>query len=587
MCAINGVYKFNEDFKSSSIVRSMCKTMSYRGPDDMDFFEDDVVCLGQDRLSIIGVSNGHQPIFNEDRTLVIICNGEIYNYKELKEKLIENGHHFITDSDTEVILHSFEEKKEKCLLDFRGMFAFAVYNTKTKELFLARDINGKKPLYYSVTPKGFVFSSELLAIRDYYLNDFDLSWKELGNYLKFSFGQSMSETYIKQIKKVENASYITINKSSISNKRYWKKTNVVTYEGSYKDAKNECLKLLRESVSLRLRSDVPVAILLSSGVDSSFIAALAAESGNKVHAITAGYKGKTDCDEREIAKKFAKEKGLIWHEVELDENDFESYFYEYLKYIDEPVSDLASIAKWGIYKKAKHLGFKVLLSGDGSDEIFFGYNSHNDKAEILSLLYDYPKVKGETYKQEFLTNHQDIISRFFEGKDFLHHYRTFYYKGFETLKTEFENKDFDFETDSPVYKFYENESLAIEKIYSYLFNIWLPNNCYYLADKLAMGNSIESRCPFADKNLIEFMSSLPLDYKFKDNKPKGFLKDIAKDILPDYILSPAKRGFTPPNTIFKNLIDHYSNRYFSKKLETYNQLVVDYFLGEKLGLKNG
>ena len=179
MCAINGLYNFNCDTDSFSIVKKMCESMRYRVPDDIDLYHINFVTLGQCRLSIIGVSNRHQPIYNEDQSMVIICNGEIYNYKELRNELIDKGHVFTTESDTEVILHSYEERGIECLNNFRGMFAFAIYDINSKELFIAKDINGKKPLYYSLTPKGFIFSSELTAIKEYFLTDYDLDWNEI------------------------------------------------------------------------------------------------------------------------------------------------------------------------------------------------------------------------------------------------------------------------------------------------------------------------------------------------------------------------------------------------------------------------
>lgn len=580
MCGINGIYKFTSiDEKDIEKVKNMAFDMEYRGPDDKGFFHNDKIALSQVRLSIIGVLNGKQPIFNEDKSLLIICNGEIYNYKELREKLKQKGHIFTTESDTEVILHLYEEKQEKCLDDLRGMFAIAIYSIKDKKLFIAKDICGKKPLYYAQTPLGFIFSSEITPIQKYWLKKFDVDVEQIKTYLKYSYSQSMDETYIRQIKKLEAAQYAIIDNDGVSLKRYWKKKNIYSFEGSYEDARQKTLELLRESVTLRLRSDVSVAILLSGGIDSSAIVSLASQTHNNIHAITVGYKGVPECDERALAKRLAEEKGVIWHEIELDENDYVKYFDEYVKYLDEPVADLASIAQWGIYKKAKELGFTVLLSGNGGDELFYGYPMHNLVAENIKTLREFSELKRKPSRfiKYFLKNRKRMfeLMKTYDRSS----YKVFYHNYYDNFKYKFDD-DFTFDQVNFREKYYNDEKEEIDKVYSYLFNVWLPNNCYYLADKLAMGNSIEVRTPFADKNLIEFVSTLPLDYKYHLGKAKGFLKDVLKDIVPDYILKAQKRGFTPPNNVINQIIKTYKSKYFKTEMTGYPEVLTDKFLWE-------
>ena len=245
MCGINGFFSFtniNEDDIKN--VAKMADNMRYRGPDDIGYYHDNKISLSQVRLSIIGLSSGKQPIFNEDGSLVIVFNGEIYNYIELKEQLIQKGHVFKTETDTEVIIHLFEDKKEKCLDDLRGMYAIAIYDTVNKQLFIARDIAGKKPLYYSQTTKGFAFSSEVTAIKDNIANKYDVDVEEIKSYLKHSYSQSLSKTYISQIKKLEAGQYAYIDDNGISLKRYWKKKNTYNYKGSYDQAKEKTLNIL-------------------------------------------------------------------------------------------------------------------------------------------------------------------------------------------------------------------------------------------------------------------------------------------------------------------------------------------------------
>ncbi|MDR2267863.1 MAG: asparagine synthase (glutamine-hydrolyzing) [Holosporaceae bacterium] len=577
MCGINGIFNFcgicDDDIGS---LRAMNASMLYRGPNDQDVWHDNNIGMAQVRLSIIGISNGKQPIWNEDKTLAIICNGEIYNYLELKEELAQRDHVFSTDSDSEVVLHLFEDFQENCLAKLRGMFAFAIYDTRKKRLFLARDICGKKPLYYAQLPGKFVFSSEIIAIKNHINCSFTVDWSVIKDYLKHSYSQRMADTWIQQIKKLEPGQYAYIGSNGISFQRYWKKKNTYTHNLSYEKARQQALDILRESVKIRLRSDVPVAILLSGGIDSSAIASLAGEVHDDIHCITVGYKGAPDCDERNLARKLTNEKKLIWHEVELDENDFAAYFDEYMKYLDEPVCDLSSIAQWAIYKKAKKLGFTVLLSGNGGDELFYGYPNHNKIGDYLDLEKNFLEStkKGPMFFLKFYLKHRKELKALSELKE---HHLNFYYSNYSQLCYDW-GDTYSFDQDNWRARFYDDEEHDIDKVYSYMFNIWLPNNCYYLSDKLGMGNSLELRCPFADKELIEYISSLPLEYKYHKNNPKGFLKDILRGIVPEYILNAPKRGFTPPNNAIAHIVKNYNSVFFNLQLTGYCQVVVDKFL---------
>jgi len=583
MCGINGFYKYTEiNCQDIAMIDAMNKEMHYRGPDDSGIWNDNKVALGMVRLSIIGLAKGKQPISNEDKSLVLVCNGEIYNYREIKSNLEQKGHIFSTDTDVEVIIHLFEEKGIDCLNDLRGMFAFALWDKKSDKVFIARDRVGKKPLYYSHDNRGIIFSSELKAIKKYFLTGYSYDYSVLRHILRYSYPIELTNTHIDEIKRIQPGEYAEISNKGIKKKRYWKKTNTYEFNGSFEDAKKQTLNILRESVRLRLVSDVPVAVLLSGGIDSSAIAALAKESFDDVHAITVGYKGEHNCDERNIAKRFAAEKGLIWHEMELDVNDFKKYFEEYVSYLDEPVCDVAAIMQWGMYKKAREEGFTVLLSGNGGDELFYGYPSHNITGNNLQILENLRNsfVNRDTKKlkkcvQFMLKNHTKIIN-------FIKSYKYSYldsifieqYKNFEYVWPD----KHEIIRQADINNYFEEEKYGIDKIYSFLFNVWLQANCLFLSDKLGMGNSVELRAPFADSELIEFVSSLPMEYKYNLNNPKWLLKEVLKEIVPDYILYGAKKGFTPPYEIIVNLVNNYNSKFFGVKLNSYNQVLMDKFL---------
>ncbi len=582
MCGINGIFKYSKITEAEICkIQNMNAQMPYRGPDDSGVWNDHKTALAQVRLSIIGVNNGHQPIFNEDKTIALVCNGEIYNYKELRNELIKKGHIFNTESDSEVIIHLYEEKGIDCLDNFRGMFAFAIYDINKEQMYIARDRTGKKPLYYSTLPDCFVFSSELKAINNAFLCESEINYAHIRQIMRYSYSQSTSKTFNKQIKKLKPGEYALISNDKTIIKPYWKKQNSYCFEGSYEEAKAQTLDILRESVALRLRSDVPIAILLSGGVDSSAVGALARETNDNIHAITVGYKGAYDCDERSIAKKFAKEKGLIWHELELDVNDYSNYFEELVEYLDEPVCDVAAIAQWGIYKKAKEEGFTVLLSGNGGDELFYGYGSHNIAArniDFINKLKQYiacGKGRKVTKWIKFLLRNKNEIMSFLKTYH-PHHFDSLFYNDFSEFKYDWpDGSNF---SESPYNEYFATEKHSIDGVYSYLFNIWLINNCFFLSDKLGMAHSLEIRAPFADNNLIDFISTLPVEYRYNPSQPKGFLKDTLQGIVPNYILYGDKKGFTPPTEILHDLINKYNSKFFNVKLNSYNEILLDKFL---------
>ena len=379
MCGISAVFKYNRVTDSDKErLHKMNKEMKYRGPDDEGVWSDERCGLAQTRLSIIGLDNGHQPMSNEDESLILVCNGEIYNYKVLILELQSKGHVFRTNTDSEVIVHLYEEYGTACLQYLRGMFAFCMYDRKKDLLFCARDRIGEKTLYYAEVPCGVVFSTELKAIVKYYIDKPQVNVRNLAESIRYGYPIEQKNTYVEQIKRVLPGEYFVVDTQGVESHSYWNRYCLPKFEGTRDEAQHEVLRLMQESVANCLQSDVPVAVLLSGGIDSSAIAHFAKQTGKEIHCICAGYKGQNACDERAVAKKYASEKGLIYHEIELDASDYKSIFDEYPYYIDEPVSDIASIAQWAIYKKAKELGFKVLLGGLGGDELFMVISSTTD-----------------------------------------------------------------------------------------------------------------------------------------------------------------------------------------------------------------
>ena len=582
MCGINALYNYqgitDHDIE---LIDTMNQEMIYRGPDAQVIKCFPEVVFGHNRLSIIGLENGDQPLSNELDSIHLICNGEIYNHRDLRKSLIELGHVFKTSSDCEVIIHLYEEYGVKLFDHISGMFAFVLWDSVSKEFIFARDRSGKKPIYYAKTQRGLVISSEMKAIKTNFLDGASINKEYVRSVTEFSYPISMEDSLFNEIKKVKPGHYIRCNKDVLEEIAY-------QYEGlpnlnlnidRSKDIFQNTYDFLSEAVKHRLDAEVPVAVMLSGGVDSSAIAALAKQHKEEVHAICVGYKGDyTTVDERNVARKFAKEKGLIWHEIELSQEDYYTYFDEYISVIDEPIADPAAFAQWGIFKKASELGFKVLLSGIGSDEIFYGYGSHNKLGEQLSDFNTLAKYFPKGNKNLYLYLLNFLYKR---NKDIKFH-------SFEDFKRSFVTfKDFDKErygnyfngiesTESKLYLDFLFTDNAIENVYSFLNSSWLVNNCFHQADKLAMGCSIEVRAPFADHNLISYVKQLKFDEKYRLGKPKWFLKQVLKNELPDYILNPVKKGFSPPYNFIDDLVNSkkYSS-FFKKNYEHFNELVLD------------
>lgn len=592
MCGISAIYKYTkvtaEDERKLS---QMNKEMVYRGPDDNGIWHDDTCGLAHTRLSIIGLDNGHQPLFNEDKSLVLICNGEIYNYKELGLRIKEKGHTLSTHSDCEVILHLYEEYGVECLQHLRGMFAFCLYDSKRKQLFAARDRVGEKTLYYAQVPCGVVFSTELKAILKNYIDKPQLNAKNLAESIRYGYPIELKHTYIEQINRLQAGEYAIVDNKGLELHTYWDRYNLPKFTGTRENAKAEILRLMHESVTQCLQSDVPVAVLLSGGIDSSTIAAMARETGREIHCITAGYKGAYGCDERPVAKQFAQEQGLIYHEVELDANDFKDLYRENIEYLDEPVADIASIAQWALYKKAKELGFTVLLGGLGGDELFYGYPYYNALAESYRLRREHLSLfplRGRKWMPLcwLAKNWRYVISAGYLQGGKLDDKQPVWWNADDydkfmsgaTLQTQdgvisLQNIDVHMNF---------GDVATLDTLYDYQFSRFMTTQCLYLADRLGMGNSMEVRSPFVDYKLVEFVSSLPTEMKF-NGIAKGFYKECLSGIVPDSILYASKRGFTPPFNFIQEICKEYSYSRFKGDYVYFNSMLADHLLSN-LGL---
>ncbi len=514
MCGIAGFVYKNKEVEEKCL-RSMLKSMKHRGPDGEGFYIHENIALGMRRLAILDVKKGDQPFFNESRNLIMVGNGEIYNYIELRDELRSRGHIFRSNSDMEVIVHLFEEYGEKFIDHIVGMFAIALFDAKEKTMYLVRDRYGEKPIFFAQTENEIYFSSELKSLLTLYPE------KKIN---KNAFKEAFLYNYIiepitpfENIHKVPAGNFLKINIENlkIEKKQYF---NFLDLNSSANpNLEDEIIEKLEKSCELCLRSDVPIGVSLSGGIDSSAILSLAANKNIDLTAFIIGYEGESSNDESFFAEQLCDKLNVNFIKKEIKTTDFVTEFPHLIYCLGEPIVDIASYGIWSVSKLARDNGVKVLLGGLGGDELFWGYPWVNDfaKTKIISTKHDL-MASSSVYKRAVL------FSKLFINR-------------------------FDYQIKEPRYKkmiYSEEENAKI--IISKLREEWLVSNCININDHLSMAASIEIRSPLLDINLSKLTLGSEenlLSYKLGN---KVFLKEALRGILPEEVLNRKKRGFNPP-----------------------------------------
>ena len=488
----------------------------------------------------------------------------------------------------EQIIPLYEKYGNRCIQLLHGALSFCLYDKKKKQLLVMRDKMGEKQLYYAQLPTGIVFADSLKDVLQYIKRP-QIREHELAQPIRHNFPIELQHTWIEQIKRVRAGEYAVVDEDGLRLYTYWKRNHTVTFQGTKEDAIAETQRLLRASVQRCMQTDGPVAVLLSGGIDSTTLALFAKECQKEVHVISAGYKGQHACDERQVAKRFAQEYGLIYHEVELDVNDFQNLFDEYIQYIDEPCFDVSSMSQFALYKKAAEMGFKVILSGLGGDELFYSYRPENALVSSLKLKREYnacfPLKKNmikylnfivRNWKYIFKANYpimdDDKMPVLWTYKDYMK------FKDSAFISHEcgsFSFKDVDVQYTYPY-------TYGLNEVYDFQMSTFTNQLCVYLGNKLCAANMIEMRYPFLDYKLIEFLDSLPLNIKFDYKFPKFFQKEVMKGILPDYILYARKRGFEPPFDFIWKMCKKYEYRILKSDYVFFNSMMADKLLIQHL-----
>lgn len=535
-----------QEIDQQDLFKKMNNIITHRGPDDEGYYFDDYINLGFRRLSIIDLKSGHQPLSYENERFWIIFNGEIYNYIELRNELLEKGYTFTTGSDTEVIIALYSDQKEKAVEKLRGMFSFIIWDKVTQELFGARDHFGIKPFFYSEQEDMTYFASEkksiLLALNS------DINNDSLQHYLSFQYVPE-PETMTKQIKKLPPGHFFTLKPGSKMNiQQYW-----FAHFQPMHTSESQFIKNVRESlidsVNVHMRSDVPVGSFLSGGIDSSFIVSLAKEINPRIKTFSVGFE-REGFSEIDVAKETAEALHLENISYNIPPEEFISELPKIIWHMDDPLADPAAVPLYFVAREArKHV--KVVLSGEGADELFSGYNIYREPQSLR--LFNYVPSPAKYLLKQL----SGLLPDGVKGKSFLERGVTPLeerYIGNAKIFEEQEKKQMltDYQTNigytnitKPIYNQFR-EYNPVTKMQHIDIHTWLRGDILVKADRMTMANSLELRVPFLDKEVFKAAASIPADLNIQQNTTKYILRKAAEGIVPDHVLNRKKLGFPVP-----------------------------------------
>ncbi len=573
MCGINGIAYSGKSRKKidERVIVQMRDVQFHRGPDDGGIYTDETVGLGHRRLSIVDVSHGAQPMFNEDNSCVIIYNGEIYNHADYRDELEAKGHVYKTHCDTETILHLYEELGEKCVEKLRGMFAFAIWNINRKELFIARDRLGVKPLYYVQDAEGSLFfGSEIKTLLEVSAVKAEMNYRALPDQMA-NHGTSFDETLFVGVKRLLPGHTLSWSDGKLKIREFWD----VSFEPKHEEKKDaeyigEWLEMFRHSVKMRLMADVPLGMFLSGGIDSSAICALMSKMVDEpIKTFSVGF-AEREANEFGYARIVAEAFKTEHHEITITPGQFFAELPKLIWHEDEPLGFIASVPLYFVSKLAQQ-HVKVVLTGEGSDEILAGYGryakalqmlDYGEKYESLTPSFIRSAVKsgvsafGGKLTRTFLTRDNDIENLFLDN--------------FAVFGKKLQSQLFSAETKARICEenpyILQNKWLEKTDAREVLDKLLYVDTKTYLhellmkQDQMSMAASIESRVPFLDHKLVELTAKMPVKMKLRGHDTKFLLREAMKGILPDEILTRSKMGFPVPignwfRREFKHVVD--------------------------------
>ena len=547
MCGIAGFMGQVEN--RADVIRNMTEVITHRGPDSDGFFTDDNISMGFRRLSIIDLGAGHQPIYNEDKSLVLTFNGEIYNYKDLRKELIAKGHKFYTDTDSEVLVHGFEEWKEDMLPILRGMFGFAIYNTKDNSLFIARDFFGIKPMHYTQIGNDFVYASEIKSILEYPKFEKKFNRKALDSYLSFQYAVP-PETFFEGVYCLMPGHYLWYKDGEVETTRYFEARFNPNEEMTEEEAVDRIEKVFENSVNAHKIADVEVGCFLSSGVDSSYVSTYFADQ----KTFTVGFDFGEKYNEISWAKNLSEKIGVEHHTHLISSEEFWDAVPTVQYHMDQPLADPSCIALYFVSRLASHY-VKVVLSGEGADELFGGYTCYNDprvfkiyqtivphciRKAIRAICRKLPDIKGRDY----LIRACDKLEERYIGNAFMYDYK----QKQELLK----DPSIATRPQDLTRKYYYRcrKYDDVTKMQYLDINMWMVGDILLKADRMSMANSLELRVPFLDKEVFKVASSLPTKLRCNKHNTKYAMRKAAVRHMPEATAEKEKLGFPVPTRVW-------------------------------------
>ena len=604
MCGINGYLDYTNRIQEAAlrdIVHGMNERIIHRGPDDEGIYYSHNLCMGMRRLSIIDLKSGHQPIYNEDRSLAIVFNGEIYNFLELKNDLKTKGHTFYTNADTEVIVHLFEEYGTNAFDMLDGMFAFALHDKKDNSIYLVRDRMGEKPLYYSSSKDFFIFGSELKSLMGLNLVEQKLDKRALNQFVQLTYIPAPLSIY-ENVFKLEPGHFIKVlPNGTIENYEYWDIPVKTDLELNYKDAVNKLRELIFHSVSNKMISDVPLGAFLSGGVDSASIVGTMQKVGNEpVKTFTIGSNVK-EYDERERARSIAQHFNTDHHEKVVDYNEFPKVMYEIVAHMDEPFADSSAIPTY-VLSNCVSKDVKVALTGDAGDELFAGYNKYL-ASYYCRKISKFPdgltkllmKITGLIFGNDGELTRKVCKVLLNAKKSPCERHLALMHMGVKEEEIISLMTDEYYDSDSLNFiEQYFNKNKGVSELQRELYTdlkVVLEGDMLVKVDRMSMLNSLETRTALLSKDIIEFSMSLPDDYKLRGKTRKRILKDAMGGFLPAGYTKGKKKGFEVPvsNWLKEEMRDDLENllseeRIISQGIFNYkyiNKLKQEHFSGIK------
>ena len=544
ICGFTGQPENRED-----VLKRMTEVITHRGPDSDGMFMDDTVNMGFRRLSIIDLEAGHQPIYNEDKTLVLTFNGEIYNYKDLRRDLIRCGHHFTTDTDSEVLVHGFEEWREDLLPRLRGMFAFAIYNTEDKSVFLARDFFGIKPLHYTQIEGEFVWASEIKSILEHPKFVKRFNKRALDTYLSFQYAVP-PETFFEDVFCLMPGHYLWYRDGVVETTRYFEPRFQPDENMTEEEAVNAIDKVFADSVSAHKIADVEVGCFLSSGVDSSYVSTYFADQ----KTFTVGFDFGEKYNEISWAKGLSEKIGVKHYTHLISSEEFWDAVPTVQYYMDQPLADPSCIALYFVSRLASRY-VKVVLSGEGADELFGGYTCYNDprvfrlyqkivphflRKAIRAVCRKLPDIKGRDY----LIRACDSLEERYIGNAYMYDLRE---KRAILKDPSIATEPY---THSKKYYYRCRRLDDVTKMQYLDINMWMVGDILLKADRMSMANSLELRVPFLDKEVFKVASRLPSELRVNKQNTKYAMRKAAARHLPEETAEKEKLGFPVPTRVW-------------------------------------